>query len=105
MAKYDIVQLEQQYNGLRSALIQLDQEVDHQLAQLLRRNVPLAFPVQHRVKTWSSIEEKLQRVPLSLTSLRDMQDLVGQRHIFASTSGFKTLISRPIGRCAEDTWM
>lgn len=78
-AKYDVVELEKEYNALRPLLLQLDQEVDHQLAQLLHRTVALAFPVQHRVKAWSSIAEKLQRIPLSLTSLRDLQDLVGFR--------------------------
>jgi putative GTP pyrophosphokinase len=78
-AKYDIAQWEKEYNSLRPLLIQLDQEIDHQLGQLLHRSVALAFPVQHRVKSWSSIAEKLQRVRLSLTGLQDLQDLVGFR--------------------------
>jgi putative GTP pyrophosphokinase len=77
--EYDVVQLEKEYIGLRPLLVQLEKEIDHQLYQLLHGSVPLAFPVQHRVKGWSSIAEKLQRVPLSLTGLRDMQDLVGFR--------------------------
>lgn len=77
--KYDIAQMEKEYSNLRPLLIQLDQEIDHQLAQLLHRSVALAFAVQHRVKEWSSIAEKLQRVPLSLKGLRDLQELVGFR--------------------------
>jgi putative GTP pyrophosphokinase len=53
--------------------------MDHQLAQLLHRSVPLAFPVQHRAKAWASIAEKLQRVRLPLNELRELQDLVGFR--------------------------
>lgn len=78
--KHDIAQLEGEYSGLRPLLTQLDNELHHQLAQLLEREaVPLGFPIQHRVKAWSSIVDKLQRVPLSLSRLRGMQDLVGFR--------------------------
>src|SRR5437016_5709525 len=77
--KYDVVQLEKEYKAVHTLLVQLDTEIDHQLTQLLHRSVALAFPIQHRVKAWSSISEKLQRVRLSLTSLRDLQDLVGFR--------------------------
>jgi putative GTP pyrophosphokinase len=80
--KHDIKQLESEHNALRPLLAQLDDELHHQLAQLLgQAAVPLGFPIQHRVKTWSSITEKLQRVPLSLSSLRILQDLVGFRII------------------------
>ena len=76
---YDVVQLDAEYNSLRPVLAQLEKEIDHQLAQLLHRSVALAFPVQHRVKDWSSIAAKLQRVRLSMKDLRDLQDLVGFR--------------------------
>jgi putative GTP pyrophosphokinase len=80
--KHDIKQLESEHNTLRPLLAQLDDELHHQLAQLLgQAAVPLGFPIQHRVKTWSSITEKLQRVPLSLNGLRTLQDLVGFRII------------------------
>jgi putative GTP pyrophosphokinase len=78
--EYDLGQLEQEYSRLRPRLVQLHDELLHQLDELLdQATVPLSFPVQHRVKAWSSISEKLQRVPLSLKSLRDLQDLVGFR--------------------------
>ena len=79
-AKRNILQLESEFNSLRPSLVDLDAELLRQLTQLLEgASVSLGFPIQHRVKTWSSIVDKLQRVPLSLKSLRDMQDLVGFR--------------------------
>lgn len=91
--QYDVVQLQKEYDALRPLLIQFDQELDHQLAQLLHRSVALAFPVQHRIKTWSSIVEKLQRVPLSLTGLRDLQDLVGFRMVLQFTRDVERVCS------------
>jgi len=77
--KFDLAELEAEYKNLRPLLLQLENEIDHQLAQLLHRTVALAFPVQHRVKAWSSIAEKLVRVRLALKELRELQDLVGFR--------------------------
>lgn len=83
--EHDLVQLEKEYTSIYPLLVQLDQEIDHQLSQLLHRSVFLAFPVQRRVKSWSSIAEKLERVPLSLTGVRDLQDLVGFRIVLQFT--------------------
>ena len=83
--EYDLVQLEKEHTSILPLLTQLDQEIDHQLAQLLYRNVSLAFPVQHRVKSWASIAEKLERVSLSLGGVRDLQDLVGFRIVLQFT--------------------
>ena len=78
--KHDLKRLENEHNTLRPLLAQLDDELHHQLTQLLgQAAVPLGFPIQHRVKTWPSITEKLERLPLSLNGLRTLQDLVGFR--------------------------
>lgn len=80
--KHDLAQLERDHSALRPQLNQLHDELLHQLTQLLgQESIALSFPVQHRVKTWSSVAEKLQRVPLTLSNLRGMQDLVGFRII------------------------
>lgn len=78
--KRDLKQLEIEHAALKPLLEQLDIELHRQMVRLLgQASIPLGFPIQHRVKAWPSIAEKLERVPLSLTSVRSMQDLVGFR--------------------------
>jgi ppGpp synthetase/RelA/SpoT-type nucleotidyltranferase len=44
--------------------------MDHQLTRIAEDcDVALAFPVQSRVKEWSSISEKLQRKSLRLRTI------------------------------------
>jgi ppGpp synthetase/RelA/SpoT-type nucleotidyltranferase len=57
-------------------------EVSHQIdVLLLKDNVSLSFPLQHRVKTWQSILEKLGRISIPIANLHEMQDLIGFRLI------------------------
>ncbi len=51
------------------------------LALLSGNDVTLGVPLESRVKTWASIEEKLQRKSLSLGSIYELQDLIGIRMI------------------------
>lgn len=53
-----------------------------QLLELFNsNNVTLGVPIESRIKTWSSISEKIDRKELQLTSLLDLQDLIGIRSI------------------------
>lgn len=53
-----------------------------QLGELLESNaLPLGVPIESRVKTWASIEEKVQRKEVELEDVRELQDLVGLRII------------------------
>src|ERR1700730_18589399 len=57
-------------------------ELTRQIQELLRANtVLLSIPIQQRVKTWASLCQKLEQRELKLTSLRDLDDLVGLRLI------------------------
>ncbi len=74
--------LEEQYRMLAPNAGRLAAELARQLEHLSRQeDVVLGFPVQTRVKSWSSISEKLERVDLKLDDLTKMQDLVGLRII------------------------
>jgi putative GTP pyrophosphokinase len=60
---------------LREALIT-------QLLELIGTNeITLGVPIESRIKSWTSIEEKLQRKNLSLGSIYELQDFVGVRMI------------------------
>ena len=53
-----------------------------QLAELSSRGqITLGVPMESRVKSWGSIEEKLERERLSLTSIKELDDLIGIRLI------------------------
>jgi GTP pyrophosphokinase len=53
-----------------------------ELAQLLdARGVALGVPMQGRVKSWASVEEKLKRRSLELKSVKELDDLIGLRII------------------------
>ncbi len=45
----------------------------------LIESATLSFPIQHRIKSWSSVSEKMERIGLQVTELKDMQDLIGFR--------------------------
>jgi ppGpp synthetase/RelA/SpoT-type nucleotidyltranferase len=61
---------------LKSALIE---QLDHLFSS---NKVSLGVPIEGRVKTWSSIAEKIERKSLSLNKIGDLDDLVGIRTIF-----------------------
>lgn len=53
-----------------------------QLLELFNsNNVTLGVPIESRIKTWTSISEKIDRKELQLTNLIDLQDLIGIRSI------------------------
>lgn len=80
--KTNLAGLEAEYKTLQSIARSFSEEVSHQIGRLLEQaNVVLGFPIQHRVKEWDSISEKFERVPLSINSLKELQDLVGLRII------------------------
>src|SRR5205814_10570211 len=61
-------------------------EVTHQIDGLLsREQIALSFPVQHRVKSWQSLVDKLERLAKPVTKVVALQDLVGIRLILQFT--------------------
>lgn len=57
-------------------------EFMHQFHALIKKtDVKLGVPLEGRVKEWASIEEKLTRKAMDLTSCRELKDLIGVRAI------------------------
>ncbi|MBC8276096.1 MAG: RelA/SpoT domain-containing protein [Chloroflexi bacterium] len=52
---------------------------------LITHDLTLGVPIEYRVKTWDSISEKTERLKLSLSSVRDLDDFIGLRLILLFT--------------------
>ena len=73
-------QLEKEYSALLSLAEAFLRETKHEIEVLLERDrIPLLFPIQARVKSWASIQEKIDRLKLSVSKVIELQDLVGLR--------------------------
>lgn len=81
--RFDIKKLEQEFERINRLAQDFSVELTRQLSSLLaKEHIRLAFPIQHRAKTWSSVIEKINSgrfIPKS--SILEMQDLVGIRVI------------------------
>ncbi len=78
--------LETQFKSLAPLAEHFASELTRQLQKLLdSRSVVLSFPIQQRVKTWSSLAEKLERKALSIKTLTQLDDFVGLRLILQFT--------------------
>lgn len=76
-------ELRKEYFQLEPVAKSFSAEVVKQVETLIELNkIQLGFPVQARIKTWASIEEKVTRVGLKLRSISDLQDVIGIRVIF-----------------------
>lgn len=79
-AANQIGEIEAQYKALYPIAMKYRDQVVLQLGHLIESEpISIGFPIQTRVKSWSSIAEKLTRKSLSLKSLKDLNDLVGLR--------------------------
>jgi ppGpp synthetase/RelA/SpoT-type nucleotidyltranferase len=75
-------ELESQYKAVSPLAERFAEELKHQLEHLLiDASISLSFPIQQRVKAWSSIAEKFERKSLQLRELKQLNDLVGLRLI------------------------
>lgn len=80
--KQTLQQLEQEYRRGTALAADFGAEVVRQLGELLEQEkVSLAVPIEHRVKTWLSIAEKLDRKELVISSINELPDLIGVRAI------------------------
>jgi putative GTP pyrophosphokinase len=76
----DLTKLETEYNGLRSIADSFCTELTSQVSRLVEdEGIALGFPIQHRVKRWGSLSEKLERMSFKGSSIREIQDLIGLR--------------------------
>jgi putative GTP pyrophosphokinase len=74
--------LRREYDALLPIAERFRREIEAQLVRLVEREaIALGFPIQARTKKWESISGKLDRGVVRLSSIHDLQDLVGLRLI------------------------
>ena len=74
--------LEKEYLVSSGRYAALCVELERQMNELLRRQeITLALPIEHRVKSWQSLSEKIERNKLSPSCLADVHDIAGLRII------------------------
>lgn len=74
--------LKSQYDDALKRATRLRDAVSTQLAELMTIDeITLAIPMESRVKSWQSIEEKHDRKQLSLPDIESLDDLIGIRLI------------------------
>jgi len=82
-SEVDLQAFELEYKSVLSSAERFGEELLHQIERLLEeQGIALGFPIQRRVKAWSSLSEKLERIGFQVTSVTDFQDLIGLRLIF-----------------------
>jgi len=80
MEKKQLKKIETEYNSVKSLLTEFSEQICQQLEKLIKENnIFLGFPIQKRVKTWDSIQEKFERLSMKVSSILELQDLVGLR--------------------------
>jgi len=78
----DIDRLHDEYLALAPTAEQFAKAAFDQITELVsERNIPLAVPIEQRIKSWTSIDEKIRRKSLDLEELTKLQDLIGLRLI------------------------
>lgn len=78
----DFESLNHEYNSVVDEAGRFCQFVAEELNNAVEHDdIKLSFPIQTRIKQWKSIKEKLERVPINIFSVTDLQDLVGLRVI------------------------
>lgn len=79
----NISELKKQYTSVCDVAERFKNELCHELIKLIDDNgLKLGFPIQKRIKTWSSIKDKLLDQNLKLKSIKQLQDLIGLRTVF-----------------------
>ena len=75
-------QLKSEYDRNLPAASKFCEAVTEQIQELLDQNsVAIGVPMEHRIKSWSSIYEKLEQKSLTLKSILELDDLIGIRII------------------------
>lgn len=99
MSDAHLLRLQQEYRDIEPVASAMAHLVVRELEAALRTaDISLAVPIEHRVKTWNSIEQKFLRAGSDLTAFRrfsgatlsELSDLIGVRVI--------VLFSRDLGR-------
>jgi len=95
-----ITRLKYEYQDLAPVAKRFSEVLVREFYKMIQRNnIALAVPIEQRVKSWSSIEDKLGRIMFHGASLSELHDLVGIRIILL----FKRDIE-PICQLIENTF-
>ncbi len=79
----DRAKLRAEYQSLSIVSSEFAEALEEQLRKMIvAQKLALGVPIESRVKSWSSIAEKLERKALSISSLRELDDFIGVRLIF-----------------------
>jgi ppGpp synthetase/RelA/SpoT-type nucleotidyltranferase len=74
--------LESEYRLIYDLAIKFSDELKRQLNELiLQKQITLAFPIESRVKTWTSLVTKLEGLSSDVKSVKEISDLIGIRVI------------------------
>ena len=80
--KANLVALQTEYDVVAPIAHRFIAELTKQLTELLTQNkIHLAAALESRVKTWSSLSEKLSRRTFKMSGIKDFNDLIGLRLI------------------------
>lgn len=82
-----------EYQDLQLSAERLRLALLHEMESLLG-TATLAVPIESRVKSWESIEERLKRKPIDLAKLSDLDDLVGLRIILLFRRDLEEALSK-----------
>ena len=78
----DLDSLEEEYRICQPILQKFIDALENEILQLLIENdVALGVPMESRLKSWTSLAEKLDRRSLDLRSIKDLTNLIGLRLI------------------------
>jgi ppGpp synthetase/RelA/SpoT-type nucleotidyltranferase len=90
----DFPALEREHSALTSVVQRFCEAIVQQLGKLLTdEGIVLAVPIQYRVKQWTSLVEKFERVHLQVDSIKEVQDLAGLRIILLFKRDVETVCS------------
>src|SRR4030042_2075620 len=88
----DLESLEIEYKSLLPIGTRFCLELVNQINKLIEdRGIVLGFPIQHRVKKWESLTDKIERIFLTINHLKDIQDIFGLRIILLFRSGVENV--------------
>lgn len=92
--KSDELELQADYEYRRASAERFCLALVEQIKELIAQNIiSLAIPIESRVKSWSSIDGKIERKNLELEDILQLNDFVGIRLIL--------LFKRDLDRCRE----
>jgi len=89
-----IQELQANYEFIRPFAIRFADRLAEQLRELLdAEGISLAVPIESRVKTWESIQNKVERNHLEIKTISELGDLVGLRLILLFVRDVRRVIS------------